>query len=181
MANILVVHGSPRKGGNSSMLADAFIEGAQAAGNTVTRIDVGNLAINGCKACEYCLSHEGECIQQDAMQDLYPKMKGQDVLVYAFPLYYYSYPAQIKAFMDRMFCAVGNPGMFEFNKTALLMCFEDKDTSTADGLIKSYEIISNHLKQEIIGEVIVNAVYEKGAIKGNPGIEQARELGASIK
>ncbi len=31
--NILVVHASPRKGGNSSMLADEFVKGAEAAGN----------------------------------------------------------------------------------------------------------------------------------------------------
>lgn len=181
MANVLVVHGSPRKDGNSSMLADAFIEGAEASGNKVTRLDVGNLHINGCMACEYCFSHHGECYQQDAMQELYPQMKGKDIIVYAFPMYYYTYPAQIKAFMDRMFCAVGNPGMFGFKKTALLLCFEDKDITTADGLVQSFRIAANYCKQEIIGEVLVNAVYEKGAIAGNPGLEKARKLGASIE
>lgn len=181
MANILVVHGSPRKGGNSSMLADAFIEGARAAGNQVTRLDVGNLDIHGCLGCEYCFSHEGACVQDDDMQKLYPQMSGKDVIVYAIPMYYYTYPAQIKAFMDRMFCAVGNPGMFSFARTALLVAFEDKDASTADGLVQSFRIAANYCKQEVIGEVLVNNVYEKGAIAGNPGLDRARELGASIR
>ena len=181
MANILVVHGSPRKNGNSSRMADAFIEGAEAAGNKVTRLDVGNLNIHGCNACEYCFAHEGTCCIDDDMQALYPQMKGNDVIVYAIPMYYYTYPAQVKAFMDRMFCAIGNPGMFGFKKTALLLCFEDKDITTADGLVQSFRIAANYCKYENLGEVLVNAVYEKGAIDGNPGLEAARELGASIQ
>lgn len=178
MANILVVHGSPRKGGNSQILAEAFMEGAREAGNDVQFESVGLANIAGCKACEYCFSHEGVCIQKDDMQPLYDKLRWADVLVYAFPMYYYTYPTQIKAFMDRMFCGIGKP--FGITKNVLLLCFEDKDITTADGLIKSFEIASNYVKQVTLGMVVVNNVYAKGAIEGNPGLDEARKLGASI-
>lgn len=177
--NILVVTGSPRVGGNSDALADSFIEGAKTAGNEVRRIDAGRAKIAGCIACEYCFAHEGTCCQQDDMQNFYPDLHWADMIVYAFPMYYYTYPAQIKAFMDRMFCGMAKP--FGITKTALLLCFEDKDASTSDGLVQSYRTASAYCKQEIMGEVIVNSVYEKGAIAGNPGLEQARALGASLK
>ena len=177
--NILVVTGSPRKDGNSDILADAFTEGALEAGNEVRRIAAGRANIAGCRACEYCFSHEGACCQQDDMQDFYPDLRWADIVVYAFPLYFYTYPAQIKAFMDRQFCQVGgNP--FNIRKTALLLCFEDKNIERADGLIQSFRIAADYCKQEIVGEVIVNAVYEKGAINGNPALEEARALGASL-
>lgn len=180
MAKILVVHGSPRKGGNSEIMANAFIEGAESVGNEVRVARVGNAKINGCLACEYCFTHGGQCVQKDDMTKVYELLDWAEVVVYAFPLYYYSYPAQIKAFMDRQFCQIGGR-KFPHNRVALLMPFEDKDITTADGLVKSFEIAMNYCKNEIIGIVLCNNTYEKGAVEGKPEIEKCRKLGASIK
>lgn len=180
MAKVLVVHGSPRVGGNSSMLADAFIEGAQEAGHEVRRIDVGNAKIGGCKACMHCYANKGECIQKDDFEKFADDMKWCDTIIYAFPLYYYSYPAQIKAFMDRQFCAIGDPEKMGFKRSGMLMTMEDKDISTADGLLLSFDIAMNYCHQEIVCKLVVNDVFEKGAIEGNPGLEEARKIGASL-
>ncbi|MDO4291118.1 MAG: flavodoxin family protein [Eggerthellaceae bacterium] len=176
--NILVVHASPRTGGNSSRLADEFIRGAEEAGNAVTRVDVGHASIGGCKACEYCFAHEGQCVQQDDMQRFYPLLRAADVLVYATPMYYYNYPAQLRAFQDRMFCGIAKP--FNIPQTALLLCFEDKIRERCEPLLASYRVCCEYCKQESLGEVVVNNVYEKGAIEGNPGLQEAYELGRSI-
>lgn len=176
--NILVVHASPRTNGNSSMLADELIRGAEEAGNTVKRINVGHANIKGCQACEYCFSHEGECCQKDDMQQFYPALYDTDVIVYATPMYFYNFPAQLRSFQDRMFCAMAKP--FHIKQSALLLCFEDKDIDTAKGAVESYRIAADYCKQENLGEVLVNSVYEKGAIAGNPGLERAYELGKSI-
>ena len=61
------------------------------------------------------------------------------------------------------------------------MPFEDKDITTADGLVKSFEIVMNYSHQEILGIVLCNNSYEKGAVNGKPAIEECRKLGASIK
>lgn len=177
--NILVVHASPRTGGNSSMLADEFVRGAEEAGNTVTRIEVGHADIAGCQACEYCFSHEGQCVQQDDMQRFYPLLRQADVIVYATPMYYYNFPAQMRAFQDRMFCGIAKP--FGIPYTALLLCFEDKDATTCEPVVASFKVAAAYCKQESLGEVIVNNVYEKGAIAGNPGLEEAYKLGAGIR
>ncbi|PAV10935.1 hypothetical protein ASJ81_02155 [Methanosarcina spelaei] len=52
--NILILTGSPRKNGNSDMLADAFMKGAKEKGHTVNKIEVAKLNVNGCKACIMC-------------------------------------------------------------------------------------------------------------------------------
>ena len=180
MANVLVVVGSPRKGGNSQIMADTFAEGAREAGNEVRIINAGTAKINGCLGCEYCFKNGGQCCQQDDMQDMYNDLEWAEVVVYAFPMYYYSYPAQIKAFMDRQFCAIGGR-KFPHTKVALLMPFEDKDITTADGLVKSFEIAMNYCHKEIIGMVLCNNSYEKGAVNGKPQLEECRKLGASIQ
>lgn len=175
---ILVVHCSPRKGGNSSMLADKFIEGALQAGNEVKRIDVGRADIHGCMACEYCFKHDGQCVQQDDMQQFYPLLREYDTLVWATPMYFYNFPAQLRAFQDRMFCQIGKP--FTIKSTALLMCFEDSDMARANPSVDSYRVCADYCKLENLGEVLVNNVYEKGAIEDNPGLKAAFDLGASI-
>lgn len=175
---ILVVHCSPRIGGNSSMLADVFVKGALESGNEVKRIDIGRADISGCMACEYCFKHDGECVQQDDMQQFYPLLREYDTLVWATPMYFYNFPAQLRAFQDRMFCQIGKP--FTIEQTALLMCFEDDNASRADGAVESYRICADYCKLENLGEILVNNVYEKGAIDGNPGLQSAFDLGASI-
>lgn len=176
--SILIVHGSPRAGGNSDLLADEFARGAAEAGNTVARIDAGRARIGGCKACEYCFSHEGECCQKDDMQEYYPLLHEADVIVYATPMYFYNFPAQLRTFQDRMFCGVAKP--FGIRETALLLCFEDEDATRAEPIVRSFEVCAEYCKQDVIGEVIVKGVYEKGAIAGNPGLAEAYELGRSI-
>ena len=160
--NILLVHASPRSGGNSSILADWFERGALEAGTAVTRVAAGHANISGCMACEYCFSHDGTCVQDDDMQKFYPLLHEADVIVYATHMYFYNFPAQLRAFQDRMFCGVTKP--FGITATALLLCFEDKDVSTCDPVVDSYRVAANYCKQENLGEVIVNNVYEKGCL-----------------
>lgn len=47
--NIVILNGSPRKKGNTSMLANAFAEGARCAGNMVTEFFLDSMEIHGCK------------------------------------------------------------------------------------------------------------------------------------
>lgn len=175
---VLVVTSSPRKNGNSSMLADAFIEGAQQAGNTVHRVDVGHAKINGCLDCKHCFTHEGVCIQKDDMQDIYPLLRECDVLVIASPIYFFTLNAQIKAFIDRMFCMIGKP--FAVKSTVLLTVQEDKDQTVADNAVNTYKAMTSYIKWEDLGIISVAGVNDKGAIEGNPKLDEARALGASI-
>lgn len=176
--NVLIVHASPRLKGNSSMLAAEFERGAREAENDVKTIQVGRANIAGCIACEYCFAHEGVCCQQDDMQDFYPLLHWADVLIFATPMYYYNFPAQLRAFQDRMFCGVAKP--FGIPQVGLLFCFEDDDAERCRPAVDALKVCADYCKQEFIGEVIVPSVYEAGAIEGNPGLQQAYEFGRSI-
>lgn len=179
MADILVVTGSPRAGGNTAMLADAFVEGAQGAGNSVVRFDAGRADIKGCLGCNYCFAHEGACCQEDDMQEAYPLLHRCDTLAYVTPIYCFTFSAQIKAFMDRMFCGIAKP--FSIKSTVLLTAFEDKDHSISRYMIDTYRALTAYSGMDDKGVVAVGSVFEKGAIAGNPRLEEARKLGASLK
>lgn len=66
---VLIISGSPRKGGNSDILCDRFREGAEAAGNTVEKVFLRSLKIGPCMACYGCRG-KGVCVQKDDMEEL---------------------------------------------------------------------------------------------------------------
>ena len=106
---ILLLAGSPRKNGNSSAMADAFIQGAESVGHEVVRFDVAFMNIGGCRGCEYCHTQgEGQCIQQDDMAQIYPHLNDCDMIVFASPVYYWTLTSYLQAALHR-FYAIGKP------------------------------------------------------------------------
>lgn len=98
---VLILSGSPRKGGNSDLLCDEFMRGALEAGHQVEKIRVASKKIAPCSGCYYCRNHGGECARKDDMAEILQKMIDTDVLVLATPVYFYSIDAQLKTLVDR--------------------------------------------------------------------------------
>ncbi len=69
MKNVLILSGSPRKGGNSDLLCDEFMRGAIESGNRVTKINVADKKIAPCRAC-YACKGTGKCAIKDDMADI---------------------------------------------------------------------------------------------------------------
>ena len=101
MKKVLILSGSPRKGGNSDILCDEFAKGAKAAGNEVEKIRVAEKKIAPCTGCYFCKDHGGKCAFHDDMAELLQKIIGCDVLVLSSPVYFYSICAQLKTVIDR--------------------------------------------------------------------------------
>ncbi len=100
MKKVLILSGSPRKGGNSDTLCDEFMKGAVEAGNNVEKIFVAGQNICYCKAC-YACKNTGVCAIKDDMAEILQKMLDADVIVLSSPVYFYSISAQLKAVIDR--------------------------------------------------------------------------------
>ena len=88
----LGIAGSPRRGGNTEMLLDRFLAGAEGAGAAVEKVVAARLKIAGCVACDGCWE-DGHCVVQDDFQAVYEKLVAADVIVLAAPLYFWSLPA----------------------------------------------------------------------------------------
>ena len=100
MKKVLILSGSPRKGGNSDTLCDEFMKGAIDAGNEVEKIFVAGKNIGYCKGC-YACKDTGICVIKDDMAEVLQKMLDADVIVLSSPVYFYSISAQLKAVIDR--------------------------------------------------------------------------------
>jgi len=102
MKNILVLTGSPRKDGNSDLLANAFIEGARTSGNEVILFEVGKMKVNGCDSCLTCSKEGASCTFDDDFIKLIPLLEKADMIVFCTPLYYFSFSSQLKSVIDRL-------------------------------------------------------------------------------
>lgn len=101
MKKVLILSASPRRGGNSDILCDQFMKGAEANGNQVEKIFLRDLSINYCTGCGLCNAKRGQCAQRDDMARIGRKMIGADVIVMATPVYFYTMDAQLKTLIDR--------------------------------------------------------------------------------
>ena len=98
---VLILSGSPRKGGNSDLLCDEFLRGAQESGNQAEKVFLRSKKVAPCNACYYCKSSGGKCAISDDMTEILNKMQAADVIVMASPVYFYSIDSQMKAVIDR--------------------------------------------------------------------------------
>ncbi len=177
---VLVFTGSARFGGNSDLMADAFVQGAQAAGNTVTKVETAKLKILPCKACNTCYSKGAACSFQDDFNQIAPLIEEADVIAFATPLYWSSYPAQLKMVIDKFYSlAIGQKNL-ENKSSCLLLCGEDANASGYEGLLGSYKSMADFLKWSDAGQLVMMGVNDKGQIKDTDGLKRAEELGKNI-
>lgn len=107
--NILLINGSPKgKRSNSLRLANSFIEGFKEgykSKNEAISIDemhVTSMNVGACKGCFACWQKTpGVCCINDDMQTVIGKMLEADIVVWSFPLYYFSVPGILKNVIDR--------------------------------------------------------------------------------
>lgn len=72
---LVVITGSPHKRGTSALLAEEFIKGAKEAGHTVYRFNAALECVHPCIGCDVCGCGANPCVFQDAMNELYPRLK----------------------------------------------------------------------------------------------------------
>lgn len=178
--NILVLTGSPRKGGNSDQLADAFIIGAQQAGHTVVKYTTADKKIKGCMDCKTCFSKSVACSIPDDFNELAPLVEQADMLVFATPLYWFSFPAQLKAAIDKLFAFLIGQKTLKIKECALIVCAGDKNESSFDGIVTSYKLIAGHMGWKDSGTILVPGILAKDDILKTDGLKRAEELGKNI-
>lgn len=161
MRKILVAVGSGIAGANTDRLADAFIEGARAAGHEVKKIFLGKGELNGCRGCGACQFGNG-CVIKDVMQEAYPLFSECDTLVLASPLYFWTLSGQIKTFFDRLY-AVSKDDIYPHKDSYLLMTAGDNNENTFEHACGYYHFITTALGWNDIGS------YLAGGCKGGPG------------
>jgi multimeric flavodoxin WrbA len=175
---VTVITGSAHKKGTSAMLADRFIEGAIEAGHDIFRFDSAFETVKPCLACDYCSTHNAECVHKDSMEKLYIKLVDADVIVFATPLYYYTVSAQLKAVMDRFHA---KNTIISGNKKAIMLATSyGDDEQTMEGLDRMYELSLRYLNWESVGKVYAKGCPVREVLENTNYPQAAYELGKSL-
>ncbi|MBO6177601.1 MAG: flavodoxin family protein [Selenomonadaceae bacterium] len=176
--NVVVITGSPRKGGNSDILAEAFIEEAEKKGHKVQRFDSGRLKIGPCHACNNCFKKGKPCVFDDDFNAIATAVQAADAVVFSMPTYWFSAPSNIKAVLDRMysFLASGKIADIAGKKAAILACCMSEDPAIMDDVKSPFIKSFAFLKWDCIGEVSVPKVANPGDVKNTDGCKQAAAL-----
>lgn len=175
---VLILSGSPRKGGNSDLLCDEFMRGAMESGNQAEKIRVAEKKIAHCSACYYCTSHEGACVLKDDMADILQKIIDTDVLVLASPVYFYSINAQLKTVIDR---TVARWTEVKDKDFYYIVTMADKGLASADTTLacfRGYADCFEGITEK--GVIIGSGAYEMGEIKNSQALAKAYAMGKAV-
>ena len=184
MKKILVIQGGGRPNGNTARLTARFCDGARDAGHEVEVISLAKYPVNGglgCNACRY----GKPCVQKDSFNDLAPKIKEADCLVFASPLYFWTISAKLKAFIERFYCLaqedpaplLGRYEKYPVKDCALLM-------TAADDFFWTFEQAVAYYRFALVRYI---GFHDKGALlaggcgdtNGKPRIEETSHLDAA--
>ena len=99
---VLILNGSPREDGNTSVAVNELVKTFQEEGVETEVVRIGSQAIRGCVACGGC-AQTGKCVFDDAVNDIASKFEVSDGLIVASPVYYASANATLIACLDRLF------------------------------------------------------------------------------
>ena len=172
---MLGIVGSPRRGGNTEILVDEVLRGAEEAGALVEKVILSKLNIAPCRACDACRK-TGECAQRDDMLALLEKMERSQVWVLGTPVYWWGPTAQFKAFLDRWYGA--EYVMFKGRRVILTIPLEDTDASTARHTVGMFTDALAYLKAELFATVLAPGVLDRGKVREHPDVlETARRTG----
>jgi multimeric flavodoxin WrbA len=181
---VLIILGSPRRKGNSALLAAEAAKAARAAGASVESVYLQGLSIRPCTACDSCQRKLGKgCVIKDDMQALYPKLKVADALLLATPIYWANMSAQMKTFLDRCYALATPKGhALTGKKAGIILTYGAPDVFSAGGVnaLRCFQDCFGFIDAKLVGTVYGTA-WKAGEVKKNrPLLKEAADLGKSL-
>jgi len=188
--NVLALSSSPRRDGNSRLLADALLEGIEEAGHHGELAFVDDHVTAFLRDCRTCRGADGRCQIEDGFEALlFERLLPADAIVFATPLYWYGVSGQLKTFLDRIFCyiAASYPGADEVvaglthKRLALLISSEETYVGASLGVLHEIQEFARYTHSSLVG--VVNGIGNKrGDVRADPDhpLDRARTLGRRL-
>ena len=160
---ITTLLGSAKKRGNTATVLGWVEEEIRSLGHDIERIYLHNKTINGCLGCAKCRDYPDKiaCVQEDDAISIMENMISSDVVLYASPVYFWGFSAQIKALIDRCYSLVTNyhkPGhtsLMHGKRVGLLVTGADAYENNAEGMFTAFNRIADFLLAEKFAELYI--------------------------
>lgn len=190
MKKVVGVFGSPRPDGNSDILLNYAIQGAETCGDVaVEKIVIRDLHIAPCNSCGGCFE-KGVCVIDDDMQIIYSRFVDADIIVVASPVYFMGVSAQLKAVIDRCqaFWArkyVLHQPIREDARVARGFFIATAARSNGEelfaGAVKTIKAFFHVLDTKYAGDILCAGLEEKGVVcKKQEILQQAYDAGKQL-
>ena len=184
---IITLLGSAKKKGNTATVLGWVEEDLKSRGHDVERIYLNNKSIGGCLGCAKCRENPDEiaCVQKDDAIDIMEQMISSEVVLFASPIYFWGFSAQIKALIDRGYSLVTNyhkPGhtsLMKGKRVGLLVTGADAYEDNAEGMFTAFDRIVDFLLASKSGELYVGECSVPSELSGavkDKALELARSL-----
>ncbi len=183
---VLGIMGSPRIKGNTDLLLDEALRGAQSQGAEVEKLVVDKLNIAPCREYYRCLK-DGNCAIRDEMDDIYPKLLDADRVIVASPIFFYGLTSQVKALIDRSQAIWARKYVLKQNlpgsgrKGAFIAVGATRGEKLFDGSILTVKYFFKTIGVKYVDELLIPGVDKKGEVKEHPtALSDALELGRRL-
>ena len=180
---VLGIMGSPRIKGNTDLLLEEALKGAQSQGADVEKIVVDKLKIAPCKEYLGCF-RDGNCVIRDDMDAIYPKLLEADVVIIASPVFFYGVTSQAKALIDRCQALWARKHILKQSlpnggrKGALIAVGATRGKRLFEGVVLTVKYFFEAIGVEYADELLVRGVDARGEIKQHAtALADAFELG----
>jgi multimeric flavodoxin WrbA len=182
---VVSVFGSPHKKGNTATVLGWVEEELINQGHDVDRINVTEYKVNGCLGCYTCHKKPDEpgCPQKNVAVEILNRMIDADAIIYASPMFCWSWAGQIKPLIDRHFCLVTDAGTPKWKSlitgkpTALVMTSAGPVKGNADMLIKQFDSLAGFAKASVVDRLAVPLCTTPDAIPDNVKQQEAKLAG----
>lgn len=182
---VLGIMGSPRMKGNTDLLLDEALKGAESQGAEIEKILADRLNITPCKEIYHCLT-DGTCPLKDDMTAIYDAILVADAVIVASPIFFYTVSPQILALMSRCQALWARRYVLKnlnipIKRGAFIGVGATKGQKLFDGPKLTIKYFFDAINTELKEELLIRSVDKKGEIKDHPDyLAAAYELGKKL-
>jgi len=160
---VITLQGSPRKNGNTAKVLGWVEDELRSMGHEVESIYLNAKDIKGCLACGKCKEEPEKigCVQKDDAHEIFEKMANAQLAIFASPLYFWGFTAQIKALIDRTYCLYSyfhepnHTSLLEGQRQALLVTGAGPYENNAEGVFAAFDRMQNPYMTQKAGELFI--------------------------
>ncbi|TVM35192.1 flavodoxin family protein [Oceanidesulfovibrio marinus] len=184
---IVTLLGSAKKKGNTATVLGWTEDELRALGHEVERVELANANISGCMGCAKCRKHPDEiaCVQNDDANSILAKMIAADAVLFASPLYFWSFTAQMKLLIDRTYALVANYlqpnqiSLMQDKRIGLIATGGSTYEDNAEAMFTTFDRLAGFLMAEKAGELYAQCQSHPSRVPANVE-EKAKELARSL-